>query len=58
MKKTKVNQNHQGQNSEIYACGNCWGHQEYEGEIIEKQELRNSEIKDAFILNFVKKHLS
>jgi len=38
-------------------CGNCWGHQEWQGEISEKQEKRTDKTLDGFILKFVKKYL-
>ncbi len=38
-------------------CCNCWGYQEWQGEICEKQERRTDKTLDGFILKFVKKYL-
>lgn len=38
-------------------CPNCWGHQEWNGVICDKQPKRTPEKKDGFILAFVKKYI-
>lgn len=47
----------QPQKNTAVECGNCWGHQEWQGEISEKQEKRTDKSLDGFILKFVKKYL-
>ena len=57
MKSNQVNQKSQV-SFQNYSCPNCWGHQEYEDRIIEKDEQPDSTQNDGFILKFVKKYLS
>ena len=38
-------------------CGNCWGHQEWNGVVCQKQLKRIDKNQDGFILKFVKKYL-
>ena len=38
-------------------CGNCWGYQEWNGIVCEKQQKRTSKTLDGFIIKFVKKYL-
>jgi len=52
----KLNQQQPTRNTTI-ECGNCWGHQEWRGEISEKQQKRTDKSRDGFILKFVKKYL-
>jgi len=39
------------------ACGNCWGHQEYEDDYIDKFVDVARGRKDNFISKFVKKYI-
>jgi len=38
-------------------CGNCWGHQEWQEQQIDKKLKRTDKTLDGFILKFVKKYL-
>lgn len=37
-------------------CGNCWGHQEWDGQAIDKEVDRTKSASAGFILKFVKKY--
>lgn len=39
------------------SCGNCWGHQEYKDEYVEKPKDVTRNIGDNFISRFVKKYI-
>ena len=45
-------------NQTITECGNCWGHQEWHGQICDKTPKRSNTSDDGFILKFVKKYLA
>jgi hypothetical protein len=48
-------ENTQGHTNDI-ECGNCWGHQEWNDEVVEKGKKKAKPAKEAFILEWVKKH--
>ena len=45
-------------NTSTNECGNCWGHQEWQGQICDKTLKRTNQFDDGFILKFVKKYLA
>ena len=59
MEKIKFNNIEQASvnNSYELACGNCWGHQQYEQGYREKKFDYWKGRKDNFIYRFVKKYL-
>jgi len=38
-------------------CGNCWGHQEWNGTISNKSKKRTDKTLDGFIVKFINKYL-
>ncbi|MEM6316730.1 MAG: hypothetical protein AAF960_03620 [Bacteroidota bacterium] len=42
---------------QLHECGNCWGHQEWQGQTTEKKTKRTDKWLDGFIIKFVKKYL-
>jgi protein-arginine kinase activator protein McsA len=42
---------------EAEVCPNCWGKQEYAGEIKEFSEIKDNPSQKAFVAKFVEKHL-
>jgi len=51
------NLNQQQQNINAIECGNCWGHQEWNGTVSPKKQKRTDKSLDGFILKFIKKYL-